>query len=73
MVRRMRPMLLKKGEICSRQKECPYFRQGEEKCRGAVPRDSEFVCFFVIDGKIVEPSYLEELRAKGIDVFGKPM
>jgi len=50
-------MILEKGKVCPYAEICPYNRSltGDEKCYGARPdRDTEFICEFVVDGKIVE-------------------
>jgi hypothetical protein len=50
-------MILEKGKVCPYAKSCPYniSLTGEANCFGAREnRDTEFICEFVVDGKIVE-------------------
>lgn len=50
-------LFLKVGEICQYRKICPYnkYATGADICWGArSERDCNFVCDFVIDGKIQE-------------------
>lgn len=50
-------MILEKGKICPYADSCPYNRSvsGNENCYGARSnRDTEFICEYVVDGKIIE-------------------